>query len=197
MLGRNATIRGPRHFLRSESGAAVSPAVRVVADADAELFGQPDPHRKSARVYSDTHQSQRRLRVLDAPLLQRLRREALDGGEGCGGRARRIGLVGAEQLGARVLVGATRRTHVVRLGRDAATVLGRPVTPLSTATWGAARATRARASVRASERPRLPWTVADVPVRVVDVATVDDRQLSVCDVGDTLRDLRSCAGDGP
>ena len=49
----------------------------------------------------------------------------------------------------------------------------------------------------ASERPRLPWTVADVPVRVVDVATVDDRQLSVCDVGDTLRDLRSCAGGGP
>jgi len=36
-----------------------------------------------------------------------------------------------------------------------------------------------------------------VPVRVVDVATVDDRQLSVCDVGDTLRDLRSCAGGGP
>jgi len=49
------------------------------------------------------------MRVLDAPLLQRLRREALDGGvsadggcEGCGGgRARRVGLVGAEQLGAR------------------------------------------------------------------------------------------------
>jgi len=36
-----------------------------------------------------------------------------------------------------------------------------------------------------------------MPVRVVEVATVDDRQLSVCDVGDTLRDLRSCAGGGP
>ena len=151
-----------------------------------------DARRLAVRVWRT---ERRRLRVLDAPLLHRLRREALDGGgEGCCcGRARRVGLVGAEQLGVRVLAGATRRTHVlVRLGGDAVTVLGRPVTRRERRPRGGGRVVRRLEPAGGSgERPRLPWTVADVPARIVDVVMVDDRgsclSATVCD---TLRYLR-------